>query len=143
MADFADRLRAFLCSDSPLWSMLRRRQVAQRGPDDPPEPTGGNFDVMCILPDGRRGFFDGRCLWTSTGTTIHSREDAESSARDMRRAYGARARFFVVDADYSDPWDPICDIDGKPVTRSTCEGCGFADVFDGPRCYSCAAASDD
>lgn len=51
---------------------------------DPPPPTGSNYDVMCILPDGRRGYFDGRCLWTSTGTTIHNIRDAEEYAGRAR-----------------------------------------------------------
>lgn len=91
--------------------------------DDPPPPSGYNCDVMAILPDGRRGYYCTDHLWTSTGTTLHSPHEAEESAADARRCHRNGARFFAVDAHYSDPWEPICTIDGAPPTIVKCVEC--------------------
>lgn len=71
-----------------------------------------NFDVLATLSDGRSGYFDGHYLWTSTGTTIHRRSDAEAKAAAFRAEH-PDVTFAVVAACYADPWERICAADGS------------------------------
>lgn len=118
-----------------------RRLAASHPPSlDPPPPSGSNFDVMAVLPDGRRGYYDSGDLFASTGTTIHSRREAEDLARDCRKRHPG-VRFYVVDAFYDAPWVPVLGIDGGLPRARVCDDCHCM-VFGGGECPFCRDDED-